>query len=188
MGIKIARIFILLKLMYLSKMKLVAALLVGLATSCNAFISQVKPQNELPVSLKGSKNSIDFKNAAVGAFAALTIASNVFSPTVSQAFELRQNAFDSSSTVISEKVIREGLYNDYEVDTTQQYDDARSTFKGKAETSKKKGKYTALLAVLIVGSFIIPMAQYFWYVREDDSVEQFFEEEVPEPKKKGWFN
>ncbi len=55
------------------------------------------------------------------------------------------------------------------------------------------GKYTALLAVLVVGSFIIPMAQYFWYVRDDDSSDQFFAQSVappePEPpKKKGWFN
>jgi hypothetical protein len=55
------------------------------------------------------------------------------------------------------------------------------------------GKYTALLAVLIVGSFVIPMAQYFWYVRDDDSSDQFFSaQNVPppppeKPKKKGWF-
>jgi hypothetical protein len=45
---------------------------------------------------------------------------------------------------------------------------------------------------LVVGSFIIPMAQYFWYVRDDDSTEQFFGQKAPEPepepvKKKGWF-
>lgn len=56
------------------------------------------------------------------------------------------------------------------------------------------GKYTALIAVLVVGSFIIPMAQYFWYVRDDDSSDKFFSkaaepEPEPEPvKKKGWFN
>jgi hypothetical protein len=54
------------------------------------------------------------------------------------------------------------------------------------------GKYTALLAILIVGSFIIPMAQYFWYVRDDDSSDQFFAQKVPPPKpkppaKKKWF-
>ena len=53
------------------------------------------------------------------------------------------------------------------------------------------GKYTALLAILIVGSFIIPMAQYFWYVRDDDSSDKFFGQNVPEPKeppkKKKWF-
>ena len=53
------------------------------------------------------------------------------------------------------------------------------------------GKYTALLAILIVGSFIIPMAQYFWYVRDDDSSDKFFAKNVPPPPeppaKKKWF-
>ena len=63
----------------------------------------------------------------------------------------------SSSNVVAEKVIREGVYGEYEVDVQpQQYDDARSTFKPAKETKSKKGKYTALLAVLIVGSFVIP--------------------------------
>jgi hypothetical protein len=57
---------------------------------------------------------------------------------------------------------------------------------------------------LIVGSFIVPMAQYIWYIKDDDSSDKFFKEDVPEPKKKkgkfskkavpeppkkkGWFN
>ena len=50
------------------------------------------------------------------------------------------------------------------------------------------GKYTAILAILIVGSFIVPMAQYFWYVKDDDSSDRFFAEDVPEPpQKKKWF-
>jgi hypothetical protein len=55
------------------------------------------------------------------------------------------------------------------------------------------GKYTAILAILVVGSFIVPMAQYFWYVRDDDSTDKFFgTKEIPKPpppppKKKGWF-
>ena len=54
----------------------------------------------------------------------------------------------------------------------QTYDNADSTFKSKKETSKKKGKYTAFIGVLVMGSFVIPMAQYFWYVRDDDSSDQ----------------
>lgn len=49
------------------------------------------------------------------------------------------------------------------------------------------GKYTAILSILVVGSFIIPMAQYFWYVRDDDSSDQFFAKDIPEPPKKGGF-
>ncbi|KAL7466923.1 hypothetical protein ACHAXS_011179 [Conticribra weissflogii] len=98
-----------------------------------------------------------------------------------------------TSTVVAERVTREGLYREYEVDVEDQvYDDARSTYKSAKETKTKKGKYTALIAVLVVGSFIIPMAQYFWYVRDDDSSDKFFSkaeipEPEPEPKKKGWF-
>jgi hypothetical protein len=54
-----------------------------------------------------------------------------------------------------------------------------------------KDKYTPLLAILIVGSFINLMAQYFWYVRDDNSSDRFIGQNVPEPeeppKKKGWF-
>jgi len=54
------------------------------------------------------------------------------------------------------------------------------------------GKYVAILAILVVGAFIIPMGQYFWYVRDDDSSDRFFNqpEEIPEPPKKkgGFFN
>ena len=53
------------------------------------------------------------------------------------------------------------------------------------------GKYTAILAILIVGSFVVPMAQYFWYVRDDDTTDKFFAKsdykEPEPPKKKGWF-
>merc|ERR1719287_325949 len=100
-----------------------------------------------------------------------------------------------SSSLVAERVKREGVYGEYEVDLGDQvFDDARSTYKSAGETKSKKGKYTALIAVLVVGSFIIPMAQYFWYVRDDDSSDKFFNkaaepEPEPEPvKKKGWFN
>mmetsp|Transcript_12408 Transcript_12408/g.14955 ORF Transcript_12408/g.14955 Transcript_12408/m.14955 type:complete len:166 (-) Transcript_12408:97-594(-) len=134
-----------------------------------------------------AKPAFDLKKAAAGTFAAVTIASNAFMP-MADAMDYQYPAAFSSSTVVAEKVVREGLYRDYEVDIVQETDDARSTFKAAKETKSKKGKYTALLAVLIVGSFVIPMAQYFWYVRDDDSSDQFFAEDVPEPpKKKGGF-
>jgi hypothetical protein len=158
-----------------------------------------------------SKPVIDLKKAAVGAFAALTIGSSVLS-TPLPAVAVDTFSF-SSTNIIAEKVVRQGMYQDYTVDIDQKYDDARSTFKDAKETKSKKGKfedfmlfksawslfcascircyftvgkYTAILAILVVGSFIIPMAQYFWYVRDDDSSEKFFEPE-PEPKKKKWF-
>jgi hypothetical protein len=159
----------------------------------------------------------DLQKAATGAFAAFTIASSVLTNAAPPADAFLPSVA-SSTQLVAEKVIREGIYGEYEVDLPDQvYDDARSTFKPAKETKSKKGtsavsllsilrlcsspadsmfgilgKYTALLAVLIVGSFVIPMAQYFWYVRDDDSSEKFFAQNVPppapeKPKKKGWF-
>merc|ERR1712157_159385 len=160
----------------------------------DAYVPQVTPKSKLPA-LNAKRTSVDdFKKAAMATFAAATIASNVFTPMSSEAATTMMSPFESSSTTISEKVTRSGLYKDYEVDIEQQVDDARSTFKGKGETKKKKGKYTALLGVLVFGSFVIPMAQYFWYVRDDDSADRFFnkvpepEPEPEKPKKKGWFS
>mmetsp|Transcript_22982 Transcript_22982/g.35424 ORF Transcript_22982/g.35424 Transcript_22982/m.35424 type:complete len:163 (-) Transcript_22982:228-716(-) len=135
--------------------------------------------------------NLDLKNAAAAGFAAATIASNLVTPPA-DAMDFNSAVFPS--TVVSEKVTREGIYGTYDVDLVQEVDDARSTFKPKAETKSKKGKYTALLSVLVVGSFIIPMAQYFWYVKDDDSSDRFFAAQneppppPPPPKKKGWFN
>ena len=114
-------------------------------------------------------------------------------------------AFASPSSMmapitVAEQVTRQGVYKDYTAETDQVYDNAASTFKPKAETKKKKGKYTAFIGVLVVGSFVIPMAQYFWYVKDDSSSDDFFEkqtvkkgrgkkapEPVAPPKKKGLF-
>jgi hypothetical protein len=84
----------------------------------------------------------DFQKAAVGSFAALTIASSAVTNV------LPANAFTvppafSSSTVVAEKVTREGVYGEYTVDVQpQKYDDARSTYKSATETKSKKGKLT----------------------------------------------
>merc|ERR1712060_295431 len=74
---------------------------------------------------------------------------------------------DLSSTPIAET--RQGIYKEYEVENdwkTQKYDNADGTFATKEKTEEGRNKYVGVLAVLLIGSFIIPMAQYFWYVRE----------------------
>ena len=48
-----------------------------------------------------------------------------------------------------------------------------------AATKKGKNKYLGIFVVLLVGSFIIPMAQYFWYVR--DTPDGLFNEPPPPP-------
>lgn len=73
------------------------------------------------------------------------------------------------SVVIAKTETREGIYGSYEVQVpdepqNKRVDDARSTFKTRAQTKKNRNKYVGIFAVLLVGSFIIPMVQYFWRV------------------------
>ena len=68
-----------------------------------------------------------------------------------------------TSIVLGATETKEGLYGTYQVEKAEQkYDDARSTFKSKEATKAGRNKYIPVFAVLLVGSFIIPMAQYFW--------------------------
>ena len=71
--------------------------------------------------------------------AAIAIGSSVLSTPV-PADAVDMSVF-SSTNVVAEKVTRQGLYNDYEVDIEQEYDNARSTFKSAKETKSKKGEY-----------------------------------------------
>jgi len=84
---------------------------------------------------------VDIQKAVTGAFAAFTIASSVITTTPPPAQASLPHAAFSSSQVVAEKVIREGVYGEYEVEVPKQvYDDARSTFKAAKETKSKKGK------------------------------------------------
>mmetsp|Transcript_25965 Transcript_25965/g.45246 ORF Transcript_25965/g.45246 Transcript_25965/m.45246 type:complete len:175 (-) Transcript_25965:379-903(-) len=147
---------------------------------------------------KATKPAFNVQKVAVNSLAAVSLASALVVGPMADAVDMMADtpSFGSSS-LVAERVTREGLYKEYDVDLgDQDVDDARSTYKSAKETKTKKGKYTALIAVLVVGSFIIPMAQYFWYVRDDDSSDRFFgQAKAPEPepepepvKKKGWFN
>jgi hypothetical protein len=94
----------------------------------------------------------DAKKAAIGTFAAFTLASAVFFTPPADA-ALPPAAFFSSSTTVSEKVLREGVYFDYEVDVQpQKYDDARSTFKPASETKSNKGTFVCRLFSWLVQS------------------------------------
>mmetsp|Transcript_169 Transcript_169/g.191 ORF Transcript_169/g.191 Transcript_169/m.191 type:complete len:174 (+) Transcript_169:154-675(+) len=163
-------------------------LALALAFCADAF----SPQANKATTNSKSSGLMDLKKAAVNTMAAIAIGSTILTtPIVADALEI-QPFFSSTNVVLAEKQTRQGVYEEYTVDITQEYDDARSTFKSAKETKSNKGKYTAILAILVVGSFIIPMGQYFWYVRDDDSSNRFFNaEEIPEPepvkKKKGFF-
>ena len=94
-----------------------------------------------------NKPVLELKKAAVNTMAAIAIGSSVLTtPVVASALE--PQPFLSSTNIVAEKVVRQGLYQDYEVDIVQQTDDARSTFKSAKETKSKKGMYRPLNQII----------------------------------------
>jgi hypothetical protein len=82
----------------------------------------------------------ELQKAAIGAFAAVTIASSAVTSSLPANAQLLPVAAFSSSTMVAEKVTREGVYGEYTVDVMpQKFDDARSTYKSASETKSKKG-------------------------------------------------
>jgi len=162
----------------------------ALAGSTNAYVAPQSRSKATP-----PKPAFDLKKAVAATFTAATIASTCLMPMAEAADYISPVSSDfGSTTIVAAKTTREGVYGEYELDVpVQVIDDARSTFKSAKETKSKKGKYVAILAILVVGALIIPMAQYFWYVKDDDSLEQFLgrkkaPEPIPEPpKKKNFF-
>ena len=72
---------------------------------------------------------------------AATIAANVLNPAADAAVFDSSNFNFGSSNIVAEKVTREGIYGDFEVDVAPQTrDNAESTFKSAKETKGKKGK------------------------------------------------
>ena len=93
------------------------------------------------------QKTIELKNALAGTFAAAAIGASVLSnPLPADAVSTMADFPFSSSNVIAEKVVRQGLYSDYEVEINQEVDDARSTFKSAKETKSKKGKFRKIKA------------------------------------------
>ena len=92
------------------------------------------------------KQKFDLGKAATGAFAAFTIGSSVLTAPINAGAMDNQPFTFSSTNVIAEKVTKQGLYGEYEVELYDQaVDDASSTFKSAKETKTKKGKANSLL-------------------------------------------
>merc|ERR1719231_1752122 len=134
-------------------------LVAGLATSAVAFAPQRRAPfrtRAVPVAMFDQPMPIAEPSAALLQTATVQTAAPA------------QSVIQMAPLSLAKTEIRQGIYKDYEIDVQdQQVDDARSTFKSAANTKKGKNKYVAVLGVLLIGSFIIPMLQYFWYVRED---------------------
>jgi hypothetical protein len=81
---------------------------------------------------KATKPLAELKKAAAGTIAAIAIGSSILgNPLIADA--VGDQPLFSSTNVVAEKVVRQGLYSEYEVEITQEKDDARSTFKSACE-------------------------------------------------------
>lgn len=85
------------------------------------------------------KPAFNVQKAAFSGMAAASIASTLVVGPMADAVVMNAPEFGSSS-LVAERVTREGLYKEYDVDVGDQtYDDARSTYKSAKETKTKKG-------------------------------------------------
>ena len=114
--------------------------IVSLALLFNG-VSALVPSN-VP---KTKRPAFDAKRAATNSMAAASIASALVIGPMADAVDMAMDtpSFGSSS-LVAERVTREGLYREYDVEVPDQvYDDARSTYKSAKETKTKKGKNLA---------------------------------------------
>ncbi|KAM3571449.1 hypothetical protein VYU27_006525 [Nannochloropsis oceanica] len=147
-------------------------LLLGLLSSALAFVPRQlvrTPRQQQRV--QGRMQMALPQNALASLGLLLTASTGLYSPpshaSSLPSFSLNNQAF-TSATLSKEVEVRQGMYGEYTVEKTgQQFENAEGTFKTKEETGENKNKYVAILAVLLIGSCVIPMAQYFWYVKDD---------------------
>lgn len=81
------------------------------------------------------------QKAAFNGIAAASLASALVVGPMANAVDMMADAPTfGSSNLVAERVTREGLYREYDVDLGDQvFDDARSTYKSAKETKSKKG-------------------------------------------------
>jgi hypothetical protein len=97
---------------------------------------------------QATKPAFDVQRVAFNGMAAASLASALVVGPMADAVEMMANtpSFGSSS-LVAERVTREGLYKEYDVDVgDQQYDDARSTYKSAKETKGKKGRRVDIMS------------------------------------------
>lgn len=83
----------------------------------------------------------DLKKFAVNTMASIAIGTSVITnPVPADAIDMQPSIF-STTNVVAKTETRQGLYQEYEVEVdSQNFDDARSTFKSAKETKSKKGQ------------------------------------------------
>lgn len=130
----------------------ISSLLISLAVLCGGS-SALAPSSKVPLQA-ATKPAFDVKRVAFNGLAAASLASALVVGPMADAIDMFTEtpppAFFGSSSLIAERVTREGLYKEYDIDLGDQvYDDARSTYKSAKETKTKKGTkiYYASLVV-----------------------------------------
>ena len=99
--------------------------------------SALAPSN----SRKATRPAFNVQKVAVNGLAAASLASALVIGPMADAMDMMADtpSFGSSS-LVAERVRREGIYGEYDVDLGEQvFDDARSTYKPAKETKSKKG-------------------------------------------------
>ena len=93
---------------------------------------------------KAKRPAFDPKRVAFNGMAAASLASALVVGPMADAVDMMTDAPSfGSSSLVAERVTREGLYREYDVDVGDQvFDDARSTYKIAKETKTKKGTCT----------------------------------------------
>lgn len=129
----------------------ISSLLFSLAVLCGGS-SALAPSSKVP--RQAASLSIDVKRVAFNGLAAASLASALVVGPMADAIDMFTEtpppSFFGSSSLIAERVTREGLYKEYDIDLGDQvYDDARSTYKSAKETKTKKGT-KILYASLVV--------------------------------------
>ena len=115
---------------------------------------------------QATKAAFDVQRVAFNGMAAASLASALVIGPMADAVEMMADTHASfgSSSLVAERVTREGLYREYDVDLVdQQYDDARSTYKSAKETKTKKGRrYPTALDGLFTRCPIYRMPSIFY--------------------------
>lgn len=90
---------------------------------------------------KAKRPAFNPQRVAFNGMAAASLASAlVIGPMADAVDMMADTPTFGSSSLIAERVTREGIYGEYDVDLgDQKYDDARSTYKSAGETKSKKG-------------------------------------------------
>jgi len=137
--------------------KIFSSLLVSLAVLCggsSALAPSKVPLRQASSSLTTAKPAFDVKRVAFNGLAAASLASALVVGPMADAIDMftvtPPPSFFGSSSLIAERVTREGLYKEYDIDLGDQvYDDARSTYKSAKETKTKKGMYIVYFSWLL---------------------------------------